>query len=483
MQYPITVDLLIDNQEIKTKEYADVIDPGKFDAPVGRIAQATPTQVDEAVVAAHRAFTQWRDTPLNERSAKIRAIASIIEDQRESITQVLVREQGMLPFFVSREIKECAHIIDGLIKTAETYLKPDIYEDNNSKAVVHKRPWGVIAAIVPWNAPVILTMGKVIPALLAGNTVVVKPSPNAPLGVSLLLKEIANHLPAGTINVVHGDTASAAALTSHPLVRKISFTGGGPTATHIMSAAAKTIKGVQLELGGNDPALILDDADPTAVAHELLNSAFGRSGQFCFATKRMYVADSIYEEFVDALRAKAAEYKVGHPTHPEATFGPVNNRGQFDHVAGMIERARELGARVYEVGEVLEPGTWETGFYRKPTIIADADHRMDVVVDEQFGPVIPVVKISSDQEAIELANATEFGLSSSVWSADTQRAIRVADRLECGRTYINAHRAIGVGLSNMPFGGVKQSGLGWEHGSYGLAEYIEYHSVNYGKQA
>ena len=455
--------------------------PVAFANVVGTVAQANVEQMNQAVNAAHTAFQSWRTTDFAERAVLMQQVAEIIAAEKDTLTHILMHEQGMLPFFIQRELTGCSHVVAGLTELAVDFLKPDVYEDDDSKAVVHKKPLGVVAGIVPWNAPIILTMVKLAPALLAGNTMVIKPSPGAPLGVSYLLRKIADVLPAGVVNVIHGDAEVAAGLTAHPLVRKISFTGGGETASHIMRSAATTIKGVHFELGGNDPALVLDDADPVKVAQELLNSAFGRSGQFCFATKRIYVADSIYDEFVSTLCSTADQYQVGHPSHPEATFGPVHNRAQYDHVERLIQQARDKGADVFELGQVLEQENWDKGYYRKPVVIAEADHSMDVVVLEQFGPVIPVIRMQSDEEAIVLANSTEFGLSASVWSADQSRAIHVAERLECGRAYVNAHCAVGIGLRHMPFGGVKQSGLGWEYGTYGLAEYIEYHSVNYAK--
>ena len=479
--FPIKINLLINGEELVGNNYLDVTDPGAFDTVVGTVAQATVAQMNDAVETSHQAFQQWRKTDLEDRSVLIRRVAEIVEEEAETLTHILTHEQGMLPFFIQRELMGCAHVVSGLTEMAADFLKSDVYEDETSKAVVHKKPFGVVVGIVPWNAPIILTLDKLAPALLAGNTLVIKPSPGAPLGVSYLLRKIAAVLPPGVLNVIHGDAEVSAGLTAHPLVRKISFTGGGETASYIMRSAAATIKGVHFELGGNDPALVLDDADPVATAKELLNSAFARSGQLCFATKRIYVAESIYDDFVATLCEITDQYKIGHPAHPETTFGPVHNRGQYEHVERLIQQAKDRGAKVFELGQTLEPDNWNNGFYRKPTVIADADHSMDVVVLEQFGPVIPVIKISSDAEAIALANDTEFGLSASVWSADQQRAIEVADQLECGRAYVNAHRAVGVGLKHMPFGGVKQSGLGWEQGAYGLQEYIEYHSVNYAK--
>lgn len=478
---PLKTELLINGADIAGQSYLNVTDPGAFANVVGTVAQASVTQMDEAVVAAHRAFPKWRDTAFGERAALMQQVAQIIAAEKDTLKHILMHEQGMLSFFIQRELTGCPHVVAGLIELAEDFLKPDIYEDETSKAVVHKKPLGVVVGIVPWNAPIFLTMAKLAPALLAGNTIVIKPSPGAPLGVSYLLRKIADVLPAGVVNVIHGDAEVAAGLTAHPLVRKISFTGGGETASHIMRSAAATIKGVHFELGGNDPALVLDDADPVKVAKELLNSAFGRSGQLCFAAKRIYVADAIYDRFVSTLCSATDEYKIGHPTHSEATFGPVHNKAQYDHVERLIQQAREKGAEVHELGQLLEPEKQDKGYYRKPVIVAEADHSMDVVVLEQFGPVLPVIRIRDDEEAITLANSTEFGLSASVWSADQERAIAVAERLECGRAYVNAHREVGVGLSTMPFGGVKQSGLGWEQGTYGLAEYIEYHSVNYAK--
>ena len=475
---PITFGMLIGSEVVDRQDYHTIYDPACLDNIVGRVALGSVDDANETVEKSFEGFHAFSAFDFEKRAEMVGAIVDVLEQEQETITNILVREQGMLPFFIQREIQECIHIMRHTIDIAKDYLSPQVHEDEETRAIIYKKPFGVILAIVPWNAPMVLTLSKVVPALLAGNSVVVKPSINAPLGISYLMHKVATLFPKGTISVIYGGKGVSNALTAHHKVRKISFTGGNVVATQIMKSAADSVKGVHFELGGNDPAIVLEDIDIKAVVESLKGSIFGRSGQFCFATKRVYVQRGIYQTFVQTLCEVADAYQVGHPLNPKTSFGPVNNQAQYEYIHHLIKRSKEQGATVYEQGKRLEPELWDKGYYIHPTIVADVDNSFDVVRLEQFGPIIPIIPFDSDDEVIALANDSEMGLSASVWSGDQQRATAIANGLECGRVYINNHRAVGIGKHTMPFGGVKQSGIGWEHGVYGLYEFIQYHSVN-----
>lgn len=475
------IGLLIDNESVSTAEEAGVYDPGRVADLVGRVAQAGTAEIDRAVRSAHRAFDGWRHTTPEHRSALLMQAAALLETEGPGLAELMARESGMLLPINRAEIGMAANIVRDNAELAPAFLVESNFEDDASWVGVAKMPVGVIAAIVPWNAPVILTMRKLAPALACGNTVVVKPAPTAPLAISILLARIAALFPPGVVNVVHGEAKAGQALVSHPLVRKISFTGGATVARSVMRSAAASMKSVQFELGGNDPAIVLDDADLEQAVPRIAGGAFRRSGQFCFAVKRVYVPHTLHDRFVEMLCAEVDRFVVGHPLEAGVTFGPLNNRGQRDFVAGLVERTRRAGAQVVELGEKANPDEWDQGYYLLPAIVPDAQQGLELVQVEQFGPVLPIVPYRSEDEAVAMANDSELGLGSSVWSRDARRAVAVARRLEAGMTFVNQAGTSRLGQRNIPFGGVKQSGIGRESSEVGLTEYVEYHAINHHK--
>jgi len=481
MSNVIKLDMLINNSSVRSSDYLKVYDPGRLSELVGEVAVGTARHADEAVVAAHAAFQSWRNAPVSERIERLMAAADAVEHISDQLSTTLVREQGMLLRETQRDVNNGIKSLREVAELAKGFLTPEQFEDDDSLVRVEKVPRGVVAAIVPWNAPMGLTMGKVGPALVTGNTVVVKPSSFAPLAVSQALKVMSTFFPPGAINVVYGETDVASTLTHHPQVRQISFTGGTTTGRAVMAAAAQSIKNLNLELGGNDPAIILDDADPALVAPELIKGIFPRSGQVCYAIKRVYVPTAMMPAFFESLCAVADRYQVGYGLDPRSTFAPMNNRGQYDFVRGLIERSRKAGATVSELGAKLEPGEWDNGLYVLPTIIKDLSPTDELVISEQFGPVVPLVAYDSEEQALNMANNTEYGLASSIWTSDPDRGLRMSGRIEAGVTFINSHARTALGERHMPFGGVKQSGIGRVRTSVGLAEYIEYHAVSLNK--
>ncbi|HEY4074496.1 MAG TPA: aldehyde dehydrogenase family protein [Herbaspirillum sp.] len=478
---PIKLDMLINNRDVGASVYSEVRDPGRLTDLVGTVAIGSAADVHDAVTAAHAAFRIWKQVPVRERVERLMQAAAAMEKTAAELATTLVREQGMLLRETQRDVNNGIKSLREMADLAEAFLQAEVFEDGEAIVRVEKAPRGVVAAIVPWNAPMGLTMGKVGPALATGNTIVIKPSAFAPLAVSQALKTLSAFFPPGVINVVHGEAEVGGALTHHPLVRLISFTGGTRTGKAVMAAAAETIKNISLELGGNDPAIVLDDADPALIVPELIKGIFPRSGQVCYAIKRVYVPKKMASPFFDALCSAVDQYKVGYGLDPSATFAPMNNRSQYNIVRGLIERSKQAGAVVRELGAKLEPDNWDNGFYVQPTVVMGLASSAELVVNEQFGPVIPLVVYDSQEQVLQFANNTEYGLASSIWTGDHQRGLQLASELEAGVTFINSHARTALGERHMPFGGVKQSGIGRVRTNVGLAEYIEYHAISLNK--
>ncbi|WP_227935454.1 aldehyde dehydrogenase family protein [Alkalihalobacillus deserti] len=473
--------LLIGGKEIKTDQYLEVSDPGRLDDVIGYVAQGNPQHVDDAVGAAHKAYQSWRKVPLEDRIALVLKAADLLEKESALIAEVISKQNGILLNTTRAEVNMAVSVMRNSMQFAENFFKPVELEDETGWVSIEKKPMGVIAGIVPWNAPIVLTMQKLAPILIAGNTIVFKPSPFASIGITLILQKIGEIFPPGVINVVNGDGDVGEALTTHPLVRKISFTGGGPTAKSIMKSAANTLKGVHFELGGNDPAIVLEDANLETVVPNIVNGVFRRSGQFCYAIKRIYIPSSMYNHFYDLLCEHVDQYKIGHQMNPQATFGPVNNKNQYNNVKRLIENLRNSKAEMVELGEKLEPGNWDNGYYLNPIVVRNMKSDQELVTGEQFGPIIPLVSYQSEEEVIEMANATEYGLGSSIWATDTDRALRIAKEIESGMTLINTAFQTQLGFKHMPFGGVKESGIGRENSQMVFDEYVETHAININK--
>jgi acyl-CoA reductase-like NAD-dependent aldehyde dehydrogenase len=337
-------------------------------------------------------------------------------------------------------------------------------DDENGRVELHRKPLGVVGSITPWNFPVLIAIWHVVPAIRAGNTVVIKPSPYTPLSTIRLVELLNEVLPKGVLNVVAGRDELGQMMTEHPGIQKIVFTGSCATGKKVMQSAASTLKRVTLELGGNDAGIVLPDANPREIAEGLFWGAFINNGQTCAALKRLYVPDEIYDEVCDALVDYARNVSVGHGLDENSMLGPLQNKMQYDKVVELVEDAKRHGVRVLCGGEAPEG----PGLFYPLTIVADATDGMRIVDEEQFGPVLPVIRYTDVEDAIERANRLDVGLGGSAWSSDVEKAKAVASRLECGTAWVNAHGAI---KPFAPFGGVKGSGLGVEFGQLGLEEY------------
>jgi acyl-CoA reductase-like NAD-dependent aldehyde dehydrogenase len=349
-------------------------------------------------------------------------------------------------------------------------LPEKILEDSGTRKVeMRRKPLGVIGCIVPWNFPLILIGLKMPAALLAGNTIVLKPAPTTPLATLRLGELIADIVPAGVINIITDQNDLGGELTKHPDVRKISFTGSTATGKKVMEGAAATLKRITLELGGNDAAIVLDDVDPKTAAPKIFDGAFQNSGQVCIAMKRLYVHESIYDEMCDALAAVAKAAVVGDGLQQGTKIGPLQNKMQFEKVKEILDDARKHGT-VIAGGEVLDKG-----YFIRPTIVRDITDGTRLVDEEQFGPVLPVIKYSDPEDALARANASPYGLGASVWSSNMARAHALAQRLDAGTVWINKHIDL---APHIPFGGAKQSGLGTEMAEEGLNEFTQIQVIN-----
>jgi acyl-CoA reductase-like NAD-dependent aldehyde dehydrogenase len=339
--------------------------------------------------------------------------------------------------------------------------------DNEERLIeLHYRPLGVVGIITPWNAPVNLALGPLVSALYTGNTVILKPSPYTPLTTLKLGELIRDLVPPGVVNVLAGGDDLGRLMTEHSGIDKISFTGSVATGKKVFASAAGTMKRLTLELGGNDPAIILDDVDPKAIAKKVFFASFVNSGQVCMAIKRIYAHETIYDELCDALAEEAAGARVGSGLEPETTLGPLQNRMQYDKVVSLIEETKKTGARIICGGEI--PDT--PGYFIPPTLVADVAESSRLVQEEQFGPIVPILKYSDVNDAVARANDTRFGLSGSVWTSDIERGKAIAARLEVGTAWVNQHRATSAVV---PFGGAKESGLGRQYSHLGLKSYME----------
>jgi acyl-CoA reductase-like NAD-dependent aldehyde dehydrogenase len=464
-----TFKFLIGGKLVDGAQKMPVINPATEEV-ITEAPRADVAQVNAAVAAAKAAFPAWAAKPLAERRALLHKVADVIDANAEEIGRLLTLEQGKPLMFAIGEVKNMANDIR-VMSSLELPVK--VLEDSEQRRVEqHRRPLGVVAAIIPWNFPIALLGTKLPTALAAGNTIVVKPAATTPLATLKVGELVKDVLPAGVINVIADANDLGDVLTTHPDVRKVSFTGSTATGKRVMASAAGTLKRVTLELGGNDAGIVLDDVDVKAAAPGIFMGAFFNSGQVCIALKRLYVHEKVYDALVAELARLAKEAKVGDGLAEGTMFGPLQNRMQFEKVKGFLEAGRRDG-RIVAGGEV-----GEKGFFIRPTIVRDIQEGSPLVDEEQFGPVLPVIKYSDVEDAIARANASPYGLGGSVWSSNLERAVAVANRLECGTVWINKHIEL---AAHIPFGGAKASGMGVEMGDEGLAEFTQLQVVNVAK--
>jgi acyl-CoA reductase-like NAD-dependent aldehyde dehydrogenase len=463
--------LTIDGKGESGEGSFDVVNPATGE-PFAQAPRCSRAQLDAAMESAHRAFGPWQRDESRRRQALL-ACADAIKARLGELAPILTREQGKP---LARAQEELIGAAVWFQYTATLQIPVEVLQDDEKvRLEVRRRPYGVVGAITPWNFPVLLAVWKIAPALLAGNTVVVKPSPYTPLSTLKLGEILRDALPNGVLNVVSGGDELGAWVSSHPRVRKISFTGSVATGKKVAAAAAPDLKRVTLELGGNDAAIVLEDADPARIAEKLFWGAFANSGQVCSAIKRLYVHERIAAPLTEALAALARDVKMGDGMQPDVQLGPINNKPQYERVIGLVEDAKRAGARVVAGGGVRPGG----GYFVEPTLVTGVAEGVRLVDEEQFGPALPILTYRNLDDAVERANATMYGLSGSVWSADPERATEVAGRLECGTAWVNQHMAI---VPHAPFGGAKWSGIGVENGPWGLLGFTELQTVSISKR-
>jgi len=459
--------MLIDGRLVDGEASMPVVDPAT-EREFARAPDCSDAELDAAVAAARRAFQTWRQVDIEDRRALVARMAPLIEPHVPELARLLTQEQGKPVAVAVREFDSTLRFMKGL---ATLTLPETVNEDTPVRRSFTRRvPIGVVAALSPWNYPVLLSWWKVVPALLAGNTVILKPSPLTPLTVLRIGELMADLLPPGVLNVISGGDELGPKLTVHPGVDKISFTGSTPTGRRIMESASGTLKRLTLELGGNDAAIVMPDVDVDLVVPQLFWSAFTNSGQLCVATKRLYVHSQCYAAVADALVAYARSVKVGPGLAPDTQLGPLQNGRQRDRVQALIAESKAQGLKVLYEGQVPAGA----GYYVPVTLFDNPPEESRVVAEEPFGPVLPLLRFDSVAEAVARANASPYGLAGSVWSRNEEQALAIAAQLETGTVFVNEPHYLSP---YAPFAGHKQSGLGIENGSDGLLSFTEPQTV------
>lgn len=457
--------MIINGKKVSSVETFDVINPAN-ETVIAKCPMASEKDLDDAVEAARKAFSSWSSTGEEERARLIHAIGQAFDDNAEELARLVTLEQGKpLKGFAGLGARfEIGGAVVWSHATADMSLPVEVIQDNGDARIeIHRKPLGVVGSITPWNYPLLIAIWHTMPALRAGNTVVVKPSEYTPLAVMRAAELINEILPSGVFNVVTGDGALGAAMARHTGIDKIVFTGSTQTGKKVMEGASSNLKRLTLELGGNDAAIVLPDADVEEMAPKIFAAAMINNGQTCAAIKRLYVHESVYDDLSNAL-AEIANKMVSGNGETEVDFGPIQNRAQFEKVCAIAKDAKARGARFLSGGEPVKG----PGFFFPVTIAVDVPEDARLVKEEPFGPILPILRFRDVEEVLEKANATSLGLGGSVWSTNTERATHLATRLECGTAWVNNHAAL---QPNAPFGGVKESGFGVEFGTDGLKEF------------
>ncbi len=453
---------LINGQMVSTSEMLDVVNPANEEV-IGQVPASGEAELNQAVAAARAAFPAWSKKPIEERRAVVQAISATIKENLDELFRLLTAEQGKPHAQAQGEIMG-ASLMAGAQSTLD--LDDEINEDTDERLSRTRRvPVGVVGGIVPWNFPVMMAVQKIAPALLSGCTIVLKPSPFTPLATLRLAELIKDVAPAGVVNIITGEDSLGPMITAHPDIDKITFTGSTATGKKIMEGASKDLKRITLELGGNDASIVLPDANVEKVAEQLFWSSFTNAGQICVAAKRIYIHEDIYDELSTAIAEYAKNVKVGDGAQQGTAVGPIQNKKQYDRVLELVQDAKDNGYK-FLVGGDHDPDV--PGYYMPITILDNPPEDARIVAEEQFGPVMPLMKFSTEEEVIRRANDSEYGLAGAVWTADPDKGVEIAEQLETGTVWVNEF----LHLSPFaPFGGHKQSGFGAEYGKEGLLEF------------
>ena len=457
-----TLKMLIDGALVDGESTLDVVNPATA-KHYATVACASAAQADAAIAAAKKAQPAWAALPFKTRAEYLLKLADALDGKAEDLARSLVQEQGKpLP----EAQAEIAYTAIFLRSFAAMELPVEVLQDDaDMKVEMHYRPLGVVVGIAPWNFPVLIAFNKVAPAILLGNTMVLKPAPTTPV-TTLMVGELAKEiLPPGVLNIIVDRNDLGAHLTSHPDVAKVSFTGSTATGKKVAASAASSLKRLTLELGGNDAGVVLDDVDVKKVAKGVVDSAFMNAGQVCIALKRLYVADEIYDEMCDELAKLVSDLQYGDGLEQGVRVGPLQNEMQYKKAQAYLEHAANDG-------KIIAGGTTGDGegYFIRPTVVRDIDDASPLVQEEQFAPILPVLRYSDVEEVIERANDTNLGLGGSVWSSSIDRAYDYAQRIDSGTVWINHHTHF---APHIPFGGSKESGIGVEFSTHGLSEFAQ----------
>ena len=448
-------------------------------SPWALIPRGTAADVDRAVRAAHKAFTagEWPRLTASRRGALLRRLGDLTTERSKALAEIEVRDNGKLYAEMSMHTAYTAqwyHYYGGLADKVEGAVLP--IDKPDTLNYTRYEPLGVVAAIVPWNSPLLLTAWKLAPALAAGNTVVIKPSEFTSASVLEFMKLVEEAgFPPGVVNVVTGFGQDVGApLVEHPLVAKVAFTGSDATGQRIYEAAARGMKRVTMELGGKSPNIVFDDAEIDNAVKGVISGIFAATGQTCIAGSRLLVQQSIHDRFVEKVIAFARTARMGNPMNPGTQIGPITNKPQFDKILSYIDIAKAEGARAVLGGDRATRPECGSGWFVEPTIFEGVTNRMRIAQEEVFGPVLSVIPFKDEDEAIAVGNDVVYGLAAGVWTQNMRRALTMAEKLQAGTVWINTYRAVSY-LS--PFGGYKRSGIGRESGQEMIKEYLQVKSV------
>ncbi|AMU10843.1 aldehyde dehydrogenase [Burkholderia cenocepacia] len=467
---------VVNGMLVEAAETIESLNPATSE-PIGRVPISTKAEVDAAIAAARAAQPAWMSLSDDARRAALQRVADVLEENAEYLATWITREQGKpLGGVGPNQIPGSRFEMWGCeVWTrvpASLDLAPEVvFEDETRRDVMHRQPYGVVAAIAPWNWPLLIAIWQIIPALRTGNTVVLKPSELTSICTLEMVRLIAEVLPPGVLNTVSGDGRVGGLLTSHPDVDKILFTGSTATGARISAVAAETVTPTTMELGGNDAAIVLADANPKDIAQGLFWGAFLNMGQTCACIKRLYVPEQLHDELVSELKAIAEMLPMGDGLAAGVAMGPIQNRAQYDKVLALVEAARAEGGTVV-CGGIAPSGT---GNFYPITLVTGLKDGARLVDEEQFGPVLPIIKYGELADAVNSANRLEVGLGASVWSSDFDRAADVALKIHAGTVWINQHGAI---HPMVPFGGIKRSGWGVEFGLDGMKSMTQPHVIS-----
>jgi succinate-semialdehyde dehydrogenase/glutarate-semialdehyde dehydrogenase len=443
---------------------------------VDTVPKGTAEDVKRAVAAAEEAAVEWGKFSPPKRGACLTEAARLVLENEKELTQLLTREQGKALRESVLEIRRFAHTLEHYAGMAKTLRGGYVKLDDGRYGLIMSKPMGVVGSIVPWNFPVSLMGNKVGPALLAGNAMVIKPASTTPLTATRCVELVQQAgLPKGTINMVTGPGGSVGEeILRHPAIRKVGFTGATDTGKRIMEVASQEVKRVTLELGGSDPMIVCDDANIDRAVSAASVGRFFNCGQACLAVKRLYLYDGIADEFIEKLVEKVRKLRVGNGLTRGTMLGPLHTKAQREEVEEQVADAVQRGAKVLVGGDRPAGDEYDKGNFLNPSVVVDVDPASKLLADEVFGPALPVVRVKNLEEGLALANDSIFGLGSSIWTQDIDKAMFAAEKLDAGYTWVNSAQII---YDELPFGGVKQSGVGKEHGNEAVEHYSEVKSV------